>query len=38
MTRRQEKQVRQRVKAILTQVSLGIAAGLIIGAALALNL
>ena len=38
MTRRQAKQVRQQVKAILIQVSLGLAAGLIIGTALALNL
>jgi len=38
MTRRQTKQVRQQVKAIFTQVSLGLAAGLIIGAVLALNL
>ena len=38
MTRRQEKQVHQQVKAILTQVILGLAAGLIIGALLALNL
>ncbi len=38
MTRRQAKQIRQQVNAILTQVGLGIAAGLIIGAVLALNL
>ena len=38
MTRRQTKQIRQQVKAILTQVGLGLAAGLIIGAVLALNL
>ena len=38
MTRRQAKQVRQQVKAILTQVSIGLAAGLIIGAVLSLNL
>ena len=38
MTRRQTKQVRQQVKAILIQVSLGLGAGLIIGAVLALNL
>ena len=38
MTRRQAKQIRQQVKAILTQVGLGVVAGLIIGAVLALNL
>jgi len=38
MTRHQEKQVYQQVKAILIQVILGLAAGLIIGAVLALNL
>jgi uncharacterized membrane protein (Fun14 family) len=38
MTRRQAKQIRQQVKAILTQVGLGLVAGLIIGAVLALNL
>ena len=38
MTRRQAKQIRQQVKAILIQVSLGVVAGLIIGAVLALNL
>ena len=38
MTRRQSKKVSQQVKAILTQVILGLAAGIIIGAVLALNL
>jgi len=38
MTRRQAKQIRQQVKAILIQIGLGLAAGLIIGAVLALNL
>lgn len=38
MTRRQEKQVHQQVKAALIQIGLGLAAGLIIGAVLALNL
>ncbi len=38
MTRRQTKQIRQPVKAALIQIGLGFAAGLIIGAVLALNL
>jgi hypothetical protein len=39
MTRRQAKQIRQsQVKVALFQIGLGIAAGLIIGAVLALNL
>ena len=38
MTRRQTKRVRQQVKSELIQVGLGLAAGLIIGAVLALNL
>jgi len=38
MTRRQEKQIRQQVKVALFQIGLGLAAGLIIGAVLALNL
>jgi len=38
MTRRQEKQICQQVKAALIQIVLGFAAGLIIGAVLALNL
>ena len=38
MTRRQAKQIRQQVKAALIQIGLGLAAGFIIGAVLALNL
>ena len=38
MTRRQNKAIRQQVKAALIQISLGACAGLIIGAALFLNL
>ena len=38
MTRRQSKAVRQQVRAALIQISLGACAGLIIGAALFMNL
>jgi len=38
MTRRQRKTVRQQVRAALFQIGLGACAGLIIGAALFLNL
>ena len=38
MTRRQSKAIRQQGKAALIQIGLGFAAGLIIGAALFLNL
>jgi len=38
MTRRQRKAIRQQVRAILLQISLGACAGLAIGAALFLNL
>jgi len=38
MTRRQNKALRQQVRAILLQISLGTCAGLAIGAALFLNL
>jgi len=38
MTRRQEKQIRQQVKAALIQIGLGFAAGLIIATVLSLNL
>ena len=38
MTRRQEKQIRQQVKAALIQIGLGFAAGLAIATVLLLNL
>tara|TARA_R100000951_G_scaffold112282_1_gene112397 strand:+ start:59 stop:175 length:117 start_codon:yes stop_codon:yes gene_type:complete len=38
MTRRQEKQIRQQVRAALIQIGLGFAAGLIIATVLFLNL
>jgi hypothetical protein len=38
MTRRQRKAVRQQVRAVLIQISLGVCAGLIIGAVLFMNL